>query len=223
MAKHERLTVYRTMLDVGLVPLFYHPSLELAKRVLAVCADEGARVVEFTNRGDRAWQVFTELADWASQTYPEVILGVGSVLDAATASMYMGSGAAFVVSPILSEEAAIACNRRKVAYLPGCGSVTEISRAEELGAEIVKLFPAGQLGGPGFVKSVRGPMPWTRIMPTGGVELTESSITEWLRAGAACLGMGSQLITSKMLDANDFEGVRGHVHQALTWVKAARA
>jgi 2-dehydro-3-deoxyphosphogluconate aldolase / (4S)-4-hydroxy-2-oxoglutarate aldolase len=222
MAKLDRLTVYNTMLDVGLVPLFYSDDLELAKGLVGACAAEGARVVEFTNRGDRAWTVFTELAAWTASEHPEVALGVGSVLDGATAALFIASGADFVVSPILSEEASLVCNRRKVAYLPGCGSVSEISRAEELGAEIVKVFPAGQVGGPAFVKSVLGPMPWTRIMPSGGVDLTEESIGAWLRAGAACVGMGSQLLTGKLLKARDLDGVRANVREALTFVAAAR-
>lgn len=223
MARHDRLTVYRSMLDIGLVPLFYHSDLEMAKAAVAACAAEGALVVEFTNRGDRAWQIFTELAAWTATTHPGVMLGVGSVLDGATAAMYLSSGADFVVSPILSEEAARTCNRRKVAYLPGCGSVTEISRAEELGAEIVKVFPAGQVGGPAFVKSVLAPMPWTRIMPAGGVELTEACIAEWLKAGAACLGMGSQLLSSKLLAARDFVTIRSNLRSALDWIRAARS
>jgi 2-dehydro-3-deoxyphosphogluconate aldolase / (4S)-4-hydroxy-2-oxoglutarate aldolase len=222
MARHDRLAVYRTMLDVGLVPLFYHSDLELAKAIVEACAAEGALVVEFTNRGDRAWQVFTELSAWTAEAHPEVILGVGSVLDGATAALYLASGADFVVSPILSEEAALACNRRKVAYLPGCGSVTEISRAEELGAEIVKVFPAGQVGGPAFVKAVLGPMPWTRVMPAGGVDLSEASIAEWLKAGAACVGMGSQLLSSKLLAARDFAAIRSNLRSALGWIRASR-
>lgn len=222
MARHDRLTVLRTMLDTGLVPLFSTPDLELAKGIVEACAAEGARVVEFTNRGDHAFRVFSELAAWTAKESPDTVLGVGSVLEGATAAMYLAVGAEFVVSPILSEEAGVVCNRRKVAYLPGCGSVTEISRAEELGVEIVKVFPAGQVGGPEFVKAVLGPMPWTRIMPAGGVDLSAESVRAWLRAGAACVGMGSQLLTGALLKARDFEGIRGNLRLALDWIAEAR-
>jgi 2-dehydro-3-deoxyphosphogluconate aldolase/(4S)-4-hydroxy-2-oxoglutarate aldolase len=179
-------------------------------------------VVEFTNRGDFAPEVFKELSAYLAKEHAQIILGVGSVIDAPTAALYIAYGAHFVVSPILNEEMARLCNRRKVAFMPGCGSVTEISQAEELGAEIIKIFPGSAVGGPGFVKALRGPCPWTRILPTGGVDATEASIRGWFEAGAACVGMGSKLIRKNLVTAGDWEEISRLVRQVLAWIKATR-
>jgi 2-dehydro-3-deoxyphosphogluconate aldolase/(4S)-4-hydroxy-2-oxoglutarate aldolase len=221
MAKRSRLDVLTTMLQTGLVPLFYHADAEVAFGVVEACAAGGARCIEFANRGDQAHVVFQELVR-RTQDDPNVILGIGSVLDAGTASLYIQLGANFVVGPALNPEVARTCNRRKVAYLPGCGSVSEISAAEELGAEICKVFPGGQVGGPAFVKAVMGPMPWVRLMPTGGVEPTEESVRAWLEAGAACLGLGSKLITGQVLAAGEYATVTEKVKDILGWIGASR-
>ncbi len=222
MARFTRLDVLNTMLDLGLIPVFYHKDIEVAKKIVAACAAGGARVIEFTNRGDFAYHVFTELSRHFAQTDPQVILGVGSIVDAPTAAMYIASGANFVVGPLLNAEVARLCNRRKIAYSPGCGSASEIAEAEELGVEIVKVFPGSSVGGPGFVKAVLGPCPWTRIMPTGGVEATRESIGAWFKAGVACVGMGSNLITKEAVATGDFEAISRNVAQALAWIKEVR-
>jgi len=145
-----------------------------------------------------------------------------SVIDAPTAALYIGSGANFVVGPVLNPEVARLCNRRKIAYMPGCGSASEISQAEELGVEIVKVFPGAQVGGPGFVKAMLAPMPWTRIMPTGGVDASEESIRAWFGAGVACVGMGSKLITKDLVAASDFDAITKKVAQVLAWIRESR-
>jgi 2-dehydro-3-deoxyphosphogluconate aldolase / (4S)-4-hydroxy-2-oxoglutarate aldolase len=223
MARFDRLAVLNAIVDSGLVPVFYNRDLEVAKQVVAACAEGGARVVEFTNRGDRAWQVFTQLVEWAETAQPKLILGVGSVIDAPTAALYIGSGANFVVGPVLNAEVARLCNRRKIAYMPGCGSASEISQAEELGVEIVKVFPGTQVGGPGFVKAILGPTPWTRIMPTGGVDASEESIRAWFEAGVACVGIGSRLITRQLVAARDWGGISANVAHVLAWIEQARS
>jgi 2-dehydro-3-deoxyphosphogluconate aldolase/(4S)-4-hydroxy-2-oxoglutarate aldolase len=222
MARFDRLTVLNAVVGSGLVPVFYNSDLEVAKQIVAACAEGGAKVVEFTNRGDRAWNVFTQLVEWAEKAQPDLILGVGSVIDAPAAALYIGSGANFVVGPVLNAEVARLCNRRKIAYMPGCGSASEISQAEELGVEIVKVFPGTEVGGPGFVKAVLGPMPWTRIMPTGGVNATEESIRAWFGAGVACVGIGSKLIAKDLVAANDFDGISAKVAQVLAWIRDTR-
>jgi 2-dehydro-3-deoxyphosphogluconate aldolase/(4S)-4-hydroxy-2-oxoglutarate aldolase len=222
MARFTRLDVLNTMLELGLVPVFYHKEVEVAKKIVAACAAGGARVVEFTNRGDLAYNVFTELSRHFAEADPSLILGVGSVVDAPTAAMYISSGANFVVGPILNPEIARLCNRRKIAYSPGCGSASEISQAEELGVEIVKVFPGSSVGGPGFVKSILGPCPWTRMMPTGGVDATQESLNAWFKAGVACVGMGSKLITKEAVAAGDFDSISDKTAQVLAWIKAAR-
>jgi 2-dehydro-3-deoxyphosphogluconate aldolase/(4S)-4-hydroxy-2-oxoglutarate aldolase len=222
MARHSRLEVFNTMLELGLVPIFYNPELEVAKRIVAACREGGARAVEFTNRGDFAFQVFTALAQHVAEAQPDVILGVGSVVDAPTAALYISAGASFVVSPVLNAELARLCNRHKIAHIPGCGSASEISQAEELGAEIVKVFPATAVGGPGFVRAVLGPCPWTSIMPTGGVDATEESIRAWCEAGAVSLGMGSKLISKQLVAAGDFDAISNKVAQVLGWIRDVR-
>ena len=181
------------MHEQGMVPLFYHADLETAKRVLQALYNGGARLLEFTNRGDYAHEVFGELNRYALRELPGMMLGVGSVTDAGTASLYMQLGANFIVTPVLREDIARVCNRRKVLWSPGCGSLTEICRAEELGCEVVKLFP-GSVYGPNMVKSVLAPQPWTSIMPTGGVSPDANNLRAWFNAGVYCVGMGSKLM-----------------------------
>jgi len=223
MARFSRLDVLNTMIEQGLVPIFYNPDVEVAKQIVAACRAGGSRVVEFTNRGDFAPEVFSALAHHLADEASDVILGVGTVVDAPTAALYISAGANFVVGPNLNPEVARLCNRRKIAYVPGCGSVSEISQAEEMGAEIVKIFPGAAVGGPGFVKGVRGPMPWTRIVATGGVDATEESIHGWFKAGVACVGMGSKLIRKDLVAAGDFDTISKTVAQVLAWIKEARS
>jgi len=218
MAKYSRLKVAAVMKETGLVPLFFHPDVEVGKQVLKACYEGGARLMEFTSRGDFAFEVFRELNKYALEILPGMILGVGSVTDAGAASLYIQLGANFIVTPVLREDIAKICNRRKVLWSPGCGSLTEITKAEELGCEIVKLFPGG-IYGPSFVKAIKGPQPWTSIMPTGGVSPTEENIKGWFEAGVTCVGMGSQLISKEIIVNKDFDTLRTNVQKALHIIK----
>lgn len=221
MAQYTRLEVATAMQETGMVPLFFHSDVELGKKVLKACYDGGARLLEFTSRGDFAHEVFGELNKYAIKNLPGMIMGVGSITDAGAASTYMLLGANFVVTPVLREDIAIACNRRKVLWSAGCGSLTEIAKAEELGCEIVKLFP-GDIYGPKFVKGVKGPQPWTSIMPTGGVSPTEENLKAWFDAGVTCVGMGSQLIGKDILENHDFAKLKSKVKEALDIIKKVR-
>ncbi len=222
MARFDRMTVLNRIMELGLIPVFYHADVEVAAKIVAACAAGGATVVEFTNRGDFAPQVFLELSKHFTKAEPNIILGIGSIVDAPTAAMYIAYGANFVVGPNFNPEVARLCNRRKIPYAPGCASMTEIAEAEELGVEMVKVFPGKSVGGPDFVKSVLGPCPWTRIMPTGGVDATQESINAWFKAGVACVGIGSQLITKQIIAAGDFEGLAQKTAQVLHWIREAR-
>jgi 2-dehydro-3-deoxyphosphogluconate aldolase/(4S)-4-hydroxy-2-oxoglutarate aldolase len=206
------------MLDTGVVPVFYHADAQVAQRVAAAVLAGGCSLLEFTNRGDHAWEVFTELERFCARELPSLILGVGSIVDPGTASLYINCGANFVVGPVLNAEVARTCNRRKIPYSPGCGSASEISQAEELGCEIVKVFPGAEVGGPAFVKAVKAPCPWVSIMSTGGVESTEASLRAWLQAGVACVGMGSNLISSDLVKGGNYEGISARVRATLELV-----
>ena len=206
-----------------MIPVFYNGDFEVAKNVVCACADGGAKVVEFTNRGDRAIDVFTKIEEFCVAERPDIIFGVGSIVDAPTAAMYIAAGASFVVGPLLDEGAAKLCNSRKIPYSPGCATASEIHRAETLGVEICKIFPGGEVGGPSFVKAVRGPCPWTDLMPTGGVAPTEESLREWFEAGIVCAGIGSKLVTKDLVAAKDYAGITKKVKETVNLIKKIRA
>ena len=221
MAQYSRIEVVQQMKESGMVPLFYHPDIKVAKAVLKACYDGGARLMEFTNRGDFAIEIFTDLIKYAIAELPGMMLGVGSVTDAASAAQYMLAGANFVVTPVFREDIAVVCNRRKVLWSPGCGSLTEIAIAEEMGCELVKLFP-GSTYGPGFVKAIKGPQPWTSIMPTGGVSTEESNLRGWFDAGVTCVGMGSKLISKEILESKDYAKLEKDVASTLALINTIR-
>ncbi len=222
MSKYSRLQVWNTMEEQGMVPLFYHADAATAKDVIRALAAGGAKVVEFTNRGDRAFEVFRELITFTEKETPGLILGIGSVLDVPTAGLYINLGANFVVGSVLNPEVARLCNRRKIAYFPGCSTPTEISAAEELGVEICKVFPAAELGGPSFVKAVTAPTPWTKIMPTGGVDPTYDNLKGWFDAGVVCVGMGSRLVRSDWIKAKSWAAMTELTAQCLAWIHEMR-
>jgi len=216
------MTVLAALMDQGVVPVFSHPDPDVCIGVIQACANGGAKCVEFTNRGDFAAQVFADVTRHFAKADPSVIMGIGSIVDAPTAGLFIAYGANFVVGPMTNPEVARVCNRRMIAYSPGCATATEISQAQELGCEIVKVFPGGSVGGPEFVKAVLGPMPWTKIMPTGGVDVTEASLKPWFDAGIVACGMGSNLITKALLDAGDYAGIEARVRDTVELIKTIR-
>lgn len=223
MARFDRLTVYQTLLDQAMLPLFYHPDFTTSQQVTSALARAGGRVLEFTNRGDFALEVFGQLVKYCAQHHPDLIIGVGTIEDPATAALFAAHGANFIVSPYFDEATARFCNQRKLPYLPGCGTVKEIAHAETWGAEIIKLFPGEAVGGPQFIKDVLGPRPWSRLMPSGGVRPEEANLRQWLTAGAACLGMGSQLIRKEWVQNADWDAIQQATQSALTTIQSIRA
>jgi 2-dehydro-3-deoxyphosphogluconate aldolase / (4S)-4-hydroxy-2-oxoglutarate aldolase len=219
MARFTRIDVVLEMRETGIIPVFYHKDPEICRNVIKACYDGGIRVFEFTNRGDFAHELFSDLNKWAGKEAPEMIMGAGSVVDAGTASLYIQLGANFIVSPILNPDMAKVCNRRKILWSPGCGTLSEINYAEELGAEIVKIFPGSSVGGSDFVKAIKGPCPWTSIMPTGGVEPTLENLKEWFEAGVTCVGIGSNLITKEIVQKKDWVALAKRVAGALKIVR----
>lgn len=218
----DRMAVLTAMIDQGVIPVFSHPDPQVAAGVIQACANGGAKCVEFTNRGDFAAQVFAEVTRHFAAADPSVIMGAGSIVDAPTAGLYIANGARFVVGPLLNAEVARVCNRRKIPYSPGCATPSEIGEAEELGCEIVKVFPGGSVGGPDFVRNVLGPMPWTKMMPTGGVEATEASLRAWFEAGVVAVGMGSNLIAKALVEAKDYAAIEARVREVVGLVRQIR-
>ena len=221
MAKYDKLQVLATMQQTGLVPVFYHADAEVAKRVLKACYDGGIRAFEFTNRGDFAQEVFAELVKYAAAELPGMILGIGSVVDPATAALYLQLGANFVVGPVYNPAVVPICNRRLVPYCPGCGSVSEVSAAQEAGCDLCKVFP-GDVLGPAFVKGLRAPMPWSKIMVTGGVKPERANLEGWFKAGVTCVGMGSNLFPKDLIAAGNWPGITALCREALDIVEIVR-
>lgn len=222
MAAFTKLQVLQAMQQTGMVPVFYHSDSEVARQVLKACYEGGVRAFEFTNRGDFASEVFIDLMKFSRRECPEMILGIGSVVDAPTAALYLQYGANFVVGPYLNPEVTRLCNRHLVPYTPGCGSVTEIGEAQELGCDLVKIFPAGNVGGPSFVKNIKAPLPWSMIMATGAVEPTEENLTAWMKAGTTCVGMGSKLFPKDRIAAQDWNYITEKCRFALDIIRQVR-
>lgn len=205
MGKFDKLTTLNYINLNKVVPVFYSPDVEIAKSVTKACYEGGIKILEFTNRGDFAWEVFKDLEIYCRQNLPAMILGAGSILDPALANLYISMGSNFIVGPITNPEIAKTCNRKQIPYIPGCLTPSEISAAEELGCDVVKIFPADSIGGPSFVKSILAPMPWTRIMPTGGVDMDPESLKKWFESGVFAVGMGSKLFTKEIISEQNWD------------------
>ncbi|MDR1098129.1 MAG: bifunctional 4-hydroxy-2-oxoglutarate aldolase/2-dehydro-3-deoxy-phosphogluconate aldolase [Tannerella sp.] len=223
MARFNKLQVLDAIVRTGMIPVYYHKDAETAKKVLKACYAGGVRAFEFTNRGDFAQDVFAELVKFAAGECPEMIPGIGSIVDAPTASLYIQLGANFVVGPLFNPEVAKVCNRRLIPYTPGCGSVSEIGFAQELGCDLCKIFPAGNVGGPSFVSNVKAPMPWTMIMATGAVEPTEENLTAWFKSGVTAVGMGSKLFPKEAVLSGNWDAITTLCKNALEYIRQAKA
>lgn len=222
MAKYNKLQVLTAISETGMVPVFYSSDLQIAKNVVKACYDGGVKAFEFTNRGDFAHEIFGELVKYASKECPGMILGAGSIVDAGTTSLYIQLGANFIVGPLFNPDIAKVCNRRCIPYSPGCGSVSEIGFAQEAGCDLCKVFPAGNVGGPSFVKNILAPMPWSMIMVTGSVDPSEENLTSWFKAGVTCVGMGSKLFPKDAVASGDWERISQLCREALGYIEAAR-
>lgn len=222
MAQFNKIQVLSAMATTGMVPVYYHREAEIAKKVVKACYDGGVRAFEFTNRGDFAQEVFAELVKFAQQECPEMILGIGSIVDAGTAALYLQLGANFMVGPLFNPAIANVCNRRLIPYIPGCGTVSEIGFAQEAGCDVCKIFPAGSVGGPSFISNIKAPMPWSMIMATGAVEPTEDNLTAWFKAGVTCVGMGSKLFPKASVEQGDWQTITSLCRQALVYIQQAK-
>lgn len=221
MAKFDKMAVLAKIGATGMVPVFYNGDVEVAKNVVKACYEGGVRAFEFTNRGDFAQEVFAQVVKFAAFECPEMAMGVGSVVDPATAALFIQLGACFVVGPLFNPEVARVCNRRLVPYTPGCGSVSEIGFAQETGCDLCKVFP-GDVLGPKFVKGMLAPMPWSKLMVTGGVSPDEENLTAWIKAGVYCVGMGSKLFPKDKVAAGDWKYISEKCAEALGYIRKAR-
>jgi 2-dehydro-3-deoxyphosphogluconate aldolase/(4S)-4-hydroxy-2-oxoglutarate aldolase len=219
MAKFDKLAVMQKIGSTGMVPVFYHKDAEVAKKVIKACYDGGVRAFEFTNRGDFAQEVFAECVKFAATECPELAMGVGSVVDAPTAALYLQLGACFVVGPLFNADIAVVCNRRCVTYCPGCLTPSEIGKAQEVGCDFTKVFP-GDVVGSNLVKGLMAPMPWSKIMVTGGVSPDKENLEGWFKAGVYCVGMGSKLFPSDKVKAEDWQYVTDKCKEALGYIAA---
>lgn len=219
MAKFNKIDTIGIIRGTGIVPVFYSSDAELSKKVVKACYDGGIRAFEFTNRGDGAHRVFEQLMAFVRAECPEMALGAGTILDAGTASLYIQLGADFLVSPCMVEEIVRLANRRGIPYSPGCGTVSEIVKAQEMGCDLVKVFPAGNVGGPSFVKNILGPLPWAMVMCTGAVEPAEENLRAWAASGVTAVGMGSKLFPKSVIAAGDWAAVSELCRKSLEWFR----
>ena len=219
--RFTKLEVLSVMKTTGMVPVFYHKDIEVAKQVLKACYAGGVRAFEFTNRGEFAHEVFGELTKFAAKECPEMIMGIGSIVDAPTAALYIQLGANFIVGPLFNLDVAKVANRRLVPYAPGCGSVSEVGFAQEMGCDLCKVFPGDVLGA-GFGKGLKAPMPWSNLMVTGGVKPEEANLKSWFDAGVTCVGMGSNLFPAEMIKAQDWSSITKLCADALQIIQKVR-
>jgi 2-dehydro-3-deoxyphosphogluconate aldolase/(4S)-4-hydroxy-2-oxoglutarate aldolase len=221
MTKFSKQQVLSSMKATGMIPVFYNADIEIAKGVIDASYKGGVRVFEFTNRGGNAFDVFVQLLKHIDK-YPDLLLGIGTIMDGATAKKFIDAGAHFIVSPILKAEMAQVCKNHDVMWVPGCATLTEIVTGKELGAEVIKIFPGSVLG-PGFVSAVMPVVPGLQLMPTGGVEPNEKNLSAWFKAGVVCVGMGSQLFTKEIMAEKNWSLLEKNVKEALEIIKKLRA
>lgn len=203
------------------IPVFYYKDKDTCLNVMKSCLEAGLKIIEFTDRGEGAEENFKALLDLRDKNYPDVIVGIGSLFNSEETKNYINIGADFIVSPILDEGMAKACQEKGMLWIPGIGTTTEAYRASQLGAELIKMFPGNVLG-PGFAKSVLGPMPHLRLMPTGGVKPDEENLTEWYNSGVKTVGMGSQLLDKKFINSGDYAGLTESIKTAVSVAKKVK-
>lgn len=220
MTKFSKQQVVSAMKSTGMIPVFYNADVEVAKGVIDASYKGGVKVFEFTNRGGNAFDVFVQLLKHIEK-YPDLLLGIGTIMDGTTAKKFIDAGAHFIVSPILKPEMATVCKQHDVLWIPGCATLTEIVNGKEAGAEVIKIFPGSVLG-PGFVSSVMPVVPGLQLMPTGGVEPNEKNLSAWFKAGVVCVGMGSQLFTKEIMTEKNWSLLEKNVEETLQMIKRIR-
>lgn len=191
----KKSKILKKITDIGIVAVVRSETIEEGIRISKACVEGGIPAIEVTYTVQGATEVIKALKE--QFTSDELVIGAGTVLDAATARIAILAGSEFIVSPAFDEETAKLCNLYQVPYMPGCMTITEITKAMQYGADIVKLFP-GSAFGPSFVKAVKAPLPQANIMPTGGVSL--ENIDEWFKNGVVAVGAGGKLASGSSED-----------------------
>lgn len=209
------------MEKTGLIPVFFHSDITIAKKVLSACAEAGITVFEFTNRGPEALAFFAELKKYASENHPELSLGIGTIFGREDAAKFKDVGADFIVSPALVPDLADYCKGADLLWIPGCATVSEVFQATQLGAQLVKVFP-GNVVGAGFVQATKAVMPKVKFMPTGGVEPTTENLQAWFQSGVSCVGMGSSLFKKDVLQSGKLDLLQQQLIEVLDIIKSIR-
>lgn len=207
----------QAMSETGMIPVFNHVDIEIAKGVLDASYKAGIRVFEFTNRATNSLEVFKELYNYASK-YDDMVMGIGTIFTTEDANAFIEAGADFIVSPALIPELAVYCNSENIFWIPGCATMSEIFQAKKLGATLVKAFP-GNVVGSAFVAAAKSVYPDLHIMPTGGVEPTEENLKEWFDAGVYCVGMGSQLFKKDWIKNQQYDLLEDKIADTLKIIK----
>jgi len=218
MKRFKKQIVLQTLLEDAILPIFCHADGNTAVNILKACIDGGLRAVEFVDRGKNSIEVFRKIVNYRNTHFPKMLIGAGTIYDQQSASIFLREGADFIVSPVFNKEIALACNRQKVLWIPGCGTMNEIAEAESYGAEIIKVFPAISLGA-AFIKNVLGPSPDSLLMVSGGIKSEISEINKWLKAGAACIGLGSDLFPIELTSKKNFEPITEKIKTIIQSIK----
>ena len=210
------------IIEQGILPLYFHAGKDISAEVLKALYRAGIRAVEYTNRGETALENFLHLRKIADKELAGLQIGIGTIKNKIDATEFINEGADFIISPGVTEEVAEVVHRNDLLWVPGCATTTEIMKAEDLDAKLIKLFP-GSLLGPSFVAAVKEIFPDLLFMPTGGVETTEENMGAWFKAGVSAVGLGSKLISKELMDTKDFASIESLTRAALQLVKKIRS
>ncbi|WP_127129978.1 bifunctional 4-hydroxy-2-oxoglutarate aldolase/2-dehydro-3-deoxy-phosphogluconate aldolase [Pseudoflavitalea rhizosphaerae] len=213
--------IRKTITEQGLIPLYFHPDPDTCIGVMKALYAGGVRVVEFTNRGAAAQENFEAMLKVRDKECKDLLLGIGTIKTKKDAKAFIKSGADFIIAPGMIEEVAETVHKEEMLWIPGCMTTTEIIKAEQAGASLVKLFP-GNLLGPGFMSAIRELFPDLLFMPTGGVEAEKENLTAWFKSGVSAVGMGSKLITRSVLEDKKYDELTAAASAALQLIKEVR-
>ena len=208
--------------QTGFVPLFTHTDISICRNVLKASYNAGVRIFEFTNRNANSFDIFIELRKYCSEQLPGMVLGIGTIKNAQQANQFIHAGADFLISPLILEEIQQVAAAHKKLWIPGCATASEIGLAEYWGLDTVKIFPARQLGGPGFIKAVKAVFPAMRFVATGGVEPTDEDISNWFKGGVAAVGIGSQLFPAEWLANGELALVTNHIKKIIQYIEKGK-